>query len=47
MSNEYKYSIKEFSENLGKSEIEILQMVSIGELIPEVYVRVLVVSSPE
>ena len=47
MSNEYKYSLKEFSEYLGKSEIEILQMVSMGELIPEVYVRVLVESSPE
>ena len=47
MSNEYKYSLKEFSEYLGKSEIEILQMVSMGKLIPEVYVRVLVVESPE
>ena len=47
MSNEYKYSLKEFSEYLGKSEIEILRIVSMGKLIPEVYVRVLVVESPE
>ena len=37
MSNEYKYSLKEFSEYLGKSEIEILQMVSMGKQLPEVY----------
>ena len=47
MSNEYKYSLKEFSEYLDKSEIEILQMVSMGEILPEVYVRVIVVESPE